>query len=257
MTQRSFEVTASALNLRAVPISGEVLTQLPRGHIVERIEDSAEPGWLHVSTIRHLREFDGHVAAQFLMPDDGKPQSDPAFDGELTVTMDKLRRLAPTGKGFILGGLDDDLSKIAEPFGIMNSNLRLCHFLAQAAHESAGFRTLEEFASGKAYEGRLDLGNTQSGDGVRFKGRGIFQLTGRHNYTKMSKKLGVDLVENPKLAQRPDISLKTACHYWDSRKINHPADRDDIRTVTKKINGGTNGLSDRQHYYKLARMIWG
>lgn len=130
--------------------------------------------------------------------------------------------------------------------------LRIAHFMGQVTHECAGFRTTEEFASGAAYEGREDLGNTEPGDGVRYKGRGLIQLTGRFNYRQMGKKLGLDLENNPRIAAGPLISLKIACEYWKSRKINAKCDKNDLIAVTKLVNGGTNGLEDRTKYFRKA-----
>jgi putative chitinase len=127
----------------------------------------------------------------------------------------------------------------------ITDRLRIAHFLAQTCHESAGFRTTEEFASGGAYEGRADLGNTEPGDGRRFKGRGLLQITGRANYREYGEALGVDLVADPARAADPALSLRIACEYWKRRKINAACDRDDVVRVTKLINGGLNGLDDR------------
>lgn len=165
-----------------------------------------------------------------------------------------LRKLAPTAKEDIITHLAQHLDEQLAKYGI-DSYLRVCHFLAQAAHESASFRTLEEYASGAAYEGRKDLGNVQPGDGKRYKGRGIFQLTGRANYRVMGQKLGVDLEGKPELASDPMISIKTACEYWNSRKLSTYADLDDVRTITKKINGGYNGFEDRKQYLQKVKTI--
>jgi putative chitinase len=135
----------------------------------------------------------------------------------------------------------------------LTTPLRQEHFLAQLAHESAGFRTTTEYASGKAYEGRKDLGNTQKGDGVRYKGRGLIQITGRSNYSTMSKALGVDFVKEPELAAEFPYAALTAALYWKNHNINKYADRDDIRGVTKVINGGNNGLADRMAYLVKAK----
>jgi len=144
------------------------------------------------------------------------------------------------------------LASTLEKYGI-NTRLRIAHFLGQCCHESAGFRTTEEFASGDAYERRSDLGNTRRGDGRRYKGRGLIQLTGRANYRDAGTALGVDLEGNPLLAGEPQLSLKIACEYWKRRKINPDCDRDDIIGVTKKINGGWNGLEDRRRYTAKAK----
>lgn len=170
------------------------------------------------------------------------------------ITKEMLRKLAPTAKEEIISHLATHLDAQLAAYDI-GSYLRVCHFLAQAAHESAGFRTLEEFASGAAYEGRKDLGNNRPGDGKRYKGRGIFQLTGRANYRVMGAKLGVDLEGKPELASDPMISIKTACEYWNSRKLSIYADLDDVRTVTRLINGGYNGFDDRKHYLQRVKTI--
>lgn len=144
----------------------------------------------------------------------------------------------------IADGIIKHLSAIVKEFEI-NTELRLAHFLAQLAHESDHFRTFEEYASGRAYEGRRDLGNTQRGDGQRFKGRGPIQVTGRFNYKKYGDKLGVDLIDNPELAATPLIGMRIAGQYWKDHNLNHFADLDDGKSITRKINGGYNGLADR------------
>jgi len=117
----------------------------------------------------------------------------------------------------------------------------------------------EEIASGAAYEGRLDLGNTEPGDGRRFKGRGLIQLTGRSNYreyTEHRRNLGetsVDFEQTPEIVSDPPFAADVAGWYWDSRKINALADGDDVKAVTRKINGGLNGLADRKRYLGLAK----
>lgn len=126
-------------------------------------------------------------------------------------------------------------------------------FIAQLAHESGGFHYMEEIASGAAYEGRADLGNTQPGDGVRYKGRGYIQVTGRYNYTQAGQALGLDLVNNPELAAQPQNAARIAAWYWTSRDINETANTGDFVQVTRLINGGTNGLADRQAYYARAQ----
>jgi putative chitinase len=130
----------------------------------------------------------------------------------------------------------------------IDTPLRQAHFLAQVGHESAELTYTEEIASGAAYEGRRDLGNTQPGDGVRFKGRGLIQLTGRANYTEYGRDIGQDLLSgaNPKrVATDPELAVDVACWFWRKRNLNKWADLDDVRKVTKRINGGYNGLDQR------------
>jgi putative chitinase len=170
------------------------------------------------------------------------------------ITKQQLKQIAPNSKDEIIDPLVQYLN-IHMPKYEVNTYLRVCHFLSQAAHESASFRTLEEYASGAAYEGRKDLGNVVKGDGVRYKGRGIFQLTGRANYKDMGGKLGYDLENNPNLAESPEISVLTALEYWKSRGLNKFADTDNVTTITKRINGGLNGFEDRKKYLERAKKI--
>ena len=146
------------------------------------------------------------------------------------------------------------LAQIPETAAKFNitTNLRLAHFLSQCAHESGEFKWVVEFASGKAYEGRKDLGNTQPGDGVRFKGRGYIQLTGRANYQKFSKFCGEDCVANPDLVANK-YPMMSAAYFFDSNKLwticDGGATENDVKAVTKRVNGGYNGLEDRQKHF--------
>lgn len=141
-------------------------------------------------------------------------------------------------------------------YGIMESALRLAHFLAQLIHESGSFRYMEEIASGQAYEGRKDLGNVQPGDGKLFKGRGPIQITGRANYRRYGKKIGIDLERHPEIAALPSIGLHLALEYWKANGLNTLADADNVLGITKLINGGTNGLADRKaHLAKVKGWI--
>lgn len=135
-------------------------------------------------------------------------------------------------------------------YGIMDSGLRLAHFMAQIGHESGSFRYMEEIwgptDAQRGYEGRSDLGNTIKGDGYLFKGRGPLQLTGRANYREYGEALGIDLMSHPEIVAFPSVGLLVACRYWDRRGINAKADADDVVAVTKAVNGATNGLADRK-----------
>jgi len=163
----------------------------------------------------------------------------PHFSGELADNQAKI--IAEAG---------EVLASTLESYDI-TTRLRIAHFLGQTCEESAGFRTTVEFGTGEEYEGRL--GNTQPGDGPRFKGRGLLQLTGRANYKEYGNALGVDLVNNPALAAQPALSVKIACEYWKRHNINSDCDRDDIITVTKKVNGGLNGLNERRTFTMKAK----
>lgn len=137
-------------------------------------------------------------------------------------------------------------------YGIMDAPLRLAHFMAQLMHESGSFRYMEEIASGQAYEGRADLGNTQPGDGKRYKGRGPIQITGRANYRYFGGKIGIDIERHPEIASYPSIGLHLALEYWSRNSLNARADADDVEDITKRINGGLNGFEDRKAH--LARV---
>ncbi|ENU08677.1 glycoside hydrolase family 19 protein [Acinetobacter calcoaceticus] len=131
-------------------------------------------------------------------------------------------------------------------YAILYNELRFAHFIAQLAHESGNFRYMEEIATGASYEGRKDLGNIMAGDGVRFKGRGPIQLTGRANYQKYGRVLGIDFESHPELVAIPSIGFLVACKFWVNNGLNELSDRDDVLTITRRINGGTNGLDDRK-----------
>lgn len=124
---------------------------------------------------------------------------------------------------------------------------RASAMLAQLAHETDDFRALEEYASGEAYEGRMVLGNTQQGDGRRFKGRGFIQLTGRANYTSFGAELGVDLVEHPQLAAEPVTAARIAAAYWRRHSLNMFVDGLDFRSVTRAINGAATEEAPSHH----------
>ena len=176
----------------------------------------------------------------------------------MILTPGILKKFAPKGKAAILADLSEYLPLALENAQI-NTPIRVGHFLAQAAHEADGFKTLQEYwgptAAQKRYEGRADLGNVVKGDGSLFRGRGIFQLTGRANYASIGAKLGIDLVSDPAVAATGKISVLTATEFWKSRGLNALADKDDIKAITKKINGGYNGLEDRIAYHEKIKPI--
>ena len=156
----------------------------------------------------------------------------------------------------IVEGVGALLAELLPRYGV-TTPLRQAHFLAQAAHETDSFCVLEEYASGRASEGRRDLGNLIPGDGMRFKGRGILQTTGRSNYARAAKRLGLDLLNHPELLAEPRAALEAACLYWQDRGINAAADRDDVRAVTRLINGGLTGLDAREAFTARAKAALG
>lgn len=136
--------------------------------------------------------------------------------------------------------------------GITSKN-EVAAFLSQIGVESGNLKWTEELASGAAYEGRRDLGNTQPGDGVRFKGRGLIQLTGRANYTAFAKAMNrPDILQNPSIVSKdPMLAVESAIYYWNSRKgLRQAAQAGDIDRVSRLVNGGTNGINERRAYFR-------
>lgn len=151
-----------------------------------------------------------------------------------------------------------NLLNTALPKYQINTALRTAHFLAQVGHESMSFVYTQELATGAAYEGRKDLGNTQEGDGVRFKGRGLMQLTGRDNYASYGKYINIDLFKpgNEKIpATTPKYALDVSLWFWNNRNLNKYADTDNLRAITRRVNGGYNGLVDRGLYLDRAKFF--
>ncbi len=156
------------------------------------------------------------------------------------------------------------LNKAMDIYEISN-DLRISAFLAQIAHESGEFRYMEEIWGPTDAQLRYeppsdladDLGNTEEGDGARYKGRGVIQITGRYNYGKYGDLISVDIVNNPTIASTPQIAFSTAGVYWQTNGLNELADQQDFETITKRINGGLNGYEDRCKYYDRAKQVLG
>lgn len=160
----------------------------------------------------------------------------------------KSRQPEPTS--FLSAHMDAEemLHKTALRAGMRGTEL--AQFLAQCYHESAGFGRMHEYSSGGQYEGRRDLGNIYRGDGVKYKGRGFIQITGRDNYRRAGKALGLPLEEKPELASRPDVAAKIAVWYWMNRVKPNVSNFNDTRDVTRYINPKLNGLADRHENFK-------
>ena len=169
----------------------------------------------------------------------------------------------------------------------INTPKRVAAFIAQCAHESGGFRFVSENLNYKAeslmkvfpkyfrgknpneyaknpekianlvYASRMGNGPPESGDGYRYCGRGLIQLTGKSNYQAFATDMNMDLAEATEWLETEEGAAWSAGWFWDSRELNQWADKDDILTVTKKINGGTIGLADRKHHYEAALEIFG
>ena len=141
-------------------------------------------------------------------------------------------------------------------FGILQPQ-RVAAWIAQTGHESLGFTLTREIwgptPAQLRYEGREDLGNILPGDGKRYMGRGLIQITGRANYRKCGEALGFDLVASPALLESDLLAARSAAWFWYSRGLNDLADSGDFVALTKRINGGTNGLADRQRRWEIAK----
>lgn len=136
---------------------------------------------------------------------------------------------------------------------------RVSAFIAQLGHESGQLRYVREIwgptpAQAK-YEGRADLGNTQPGDGSKYRGRGLIQITGRANYAACGEALGLDLITQPELLELPQYASMSAAWFWKQNGLNDLADRDQFNTITRRINGGLNGLQDRLEIWSRARAV--
>lgn len=203
----------------------------------------------------------------------------------MEVTLDQLWNFFEDTDDFVLEKFVDPINKVIEEFEI-NTPQRLAMFLAQIGHESGGLTKLHENLNYKAarltqifpkyfrdvdpddyannpekianrvYCNRMGNGDEHSGDGYRFRGRGAVQLTGRSNYTSCGEDLEVDLINNPDYLETPEGAIRSAAWFWDQHDLNDWADKGDVVTVTKKINGGTIGLDERKELYHEALKIF-
>lgn len=176
------------------------------------------------------------------------------------VTIEQLQRIMPYLRDSDAARYIDHLNRAMAEFEI-NTPLRRATFLAQLAHESGELRYWEELASGVAYEYRSDLGNTEPGDGPRFKGHGPIQITGRTNHRDAGAALGLDLVNNPTLIAdsetHPEYGFRAAGWYWKKKGLNELADAREFDAITYRINGGFNGYNERWAYYDRALTVLG
>lgn len=178
------------------------------------------------------------------------------------LNANQLRQIMPNLAAAKAASFLPHLNRAMAEYGI-DTMRRTAAFIAQLAHESGEFRWMEEIwgptAAQRRYEPETDLskrlGNTQPGDGFRFKGRGPIQLTGRANYQRFGSLLGVDLAAAPEQAAAPETAFRVAALYWKNRGLNELADAEDFREITRRINGGFNGLADREKYFERAKTV--
>lgn len=149
----------------------------------------------------------------------------------------------------------DEINRLLPKFHV-NTPQRLCMFLAQLGHESGELHYAEELASGSAYEGRLDLGNTQPGDGIKYKGRGLIQLTGKKNYALASLAMDLPLLENPELLLIPANAVYVSFWFFENNNLWSICDSGDFKKLTRRINGGLNGYEHRLQLLKQCREVF-
>jgi len=183
------------------------------------------------------------------------------------VTRDQLKKCLPYATEERIEAFLPYLNYGMDKYQINNYN-RISCFLPQIAHESGCLKYVLEIADGKAYEGRIDLGNADIGDGPKYKGRGLIQITGRNNYITLAEEFAVDFVNHPELLEQPMHAANSACWFWKWRSLNEIADKPDdwvkewkgrkynrFEWITVKINGGLNGLADRLKYFEIAKSV--
>ncbi len=231
---------------------------LPR---VDTLPPPAVSGILDAGTQEAIRAFQARVVG--MASPDGRVDPGGATLRALGsglppgFSADKLQGIMISARAWRVRTFADLLAEKMADRGI-DTLLRQSHFLAQVGHESGELNYTEEIASGNAYEGRTDLGNTEPGDGQKFKGRGLIQLTGRANYAAYGSAIGVNLIDGDdsrRIATDPELAVDVACWFWASRQLNQFADRDDIEEITRRINGGLNGLADRERQLGRAKFF--
>ncbi|WP_312406540.1 glycoside hydrolase family 19 protein [Pseudomonas rhodesiae] len=175
----------------------------------------------------------------------------------MPITEQQLLKILPNAgrqAGVFVAALNTAMSR----YGIVGT-ARVAAFIAQVGHESGQFRCVREIwgptTQQAGYEGRADLGNTQKGDGSKFRGRGLIQITGRANYSACGEALGLDLISNPELLELPQHAAMSAGWFWSTKGLNTLADQGQFAKITRRINGGLTGQDDRQALYDKALKV--
>jgi len=175
----------------------------------------------------------------------------------MPITQQQLLQILPNARTQA-GVFVSALNTAMQHYQIVGAK-RAAAFLAQIGHESGQLRYVREIwgptASQRGYEGREDLGNTVPGDGRKYCGRGLIQITGRANYARCGEALGLDLISHPELLELPQHAAMSAAWFWKQKGLNDLADRDQFNTITRRINGGLNGLADRLALWEKARKV--
>ena len=175
----------------------------------------------------------------------------------MTITPQQLLQILPNA-GQVSGVFAPVLNTAMNRYQIVGAK-RVAAFIAQIGHESGQLKYVKEIwgptAAQARYEGRADLGNTQPGDGSKFRGRGLIQITGRANYKACGEALGLDLINQPELLEKPQHACMSAAWFWATRSLNTLADAGQFDAITRRINGGQNGAADRQALYARALKV--
>jgi putative chitinase len=175
----------------------------------------------------------------------------------MPITQQQLLQILPNA-GAKAGVFAPALNTAMDRFQIIGQK-RVAAFIAQVGHESGQLRYVREIwgptAQQVGYEGRNDLGNTVAGDGLKYRGRGLIQITGRANYAACGEALGADLISQPELLEKPHYACMSAAWFWATKGLNTLADTGSFVTITRRINGGTNGLAGRQAFYSAALKV--
>ena len=175
----------------------------------------------------------------------------------MSITQKQLLQILPNA-GPVAGVFVPVLNAAMGHYQIVGAK-RVAAFIAQIGHESGQLKYVKEIwgptkAQAK-YEGRADLGNTVKGDGSKYRGRGLIQITGRANYAECGEALGLDLINHPELLEKPQHACMSAAWFWASRGLNTLADAGSFSKITSRINGGQNGAVDRQALYTRALKV--
>ena len=175
----------------------------------------------------------------------------------MPITAQQLLQMLPNA-GQVAGFFVPVLNTAMNRYQIVGTQ-RIAAFIAQIGHESGQLKYVKEIwgptAAQTKYEGRKDLGNTVVGDGSRYLGRGLIQITGRANYMTCGEGLGLDLIKQPELLEKPQHACMSAAWFWATRGLNTLADADQFDRITQRINGGQNGAVDRQALYARALKV--
>jgi putative chitinase len=172
-------------------------------------------------------------------------------DAKTYVTLHQLAEIWECNEYLIEAEEITELNKCLERFKINTPN-RIRHFLSQTAHESGGGKWKKELSDGKYLEGREDIGNVYPGDGPRYKGAGYIQISGRWNYQQFADFIGDQEVMNGYEYVAQNYPFTSAGFWWSSNNMNGLCDTNPtVEQVTRRVNGGLNGLEDRKHYHKL------